>query len=135
MIGIKYNYFDEKREKTPWKDLKENWIKRSRWTLKNLYDNCSFLKKRYQEAGISPEDFRSEEDFKKVPFMHKQDFLDSFPFQLLCVPTEDIVRMHATSGTSGHRPTCGFYSQKDIDDWSYLCARNLGAIGMTKKVC
>jgi len=65
--------------------------------------------------------------------MEKQDFLDSFPFQLLCIPNEDIVRMHATSGTSGHRPTCGFYSQKDLDDWSYLCARNLGAIGMTKK--
>jgi len=65
--------------------------------------------------------------------MTKQDFLDSFPDKLLCVPNEEIVRMHATSGTSGHAPTCGFYTQKDLDDWSYLCARNLGAIGMTKK--
>jgi phenylacetate-CoA ligase len=65
--------------------------------------------------------------------MTKQDFLDNFPDKLLCVPKEDIVRMHATSGTSGHRPTCGYYTQKDLDDWSYLCARNLGAIGMTKK--
>jgi phenylacetate-CoA ligase len=65
--------------------------------------------------------------------MTKQDFLDNFPDKLLCVPKEDIVRMHATSGTSGHRPTCGFYTQKDLDNWSYLCARNLGAIGMTKK--
>ena len=65
--------------------------------------------------------------------MTKQDFLDNFPDKLLCVPNEDIVRMHATSGTSGHQPTCGFYNQKDLDDWSYLCARNLGAIGMTKK--
>ncbi|TFG14379.1 MAG: phenylacetate--CoA ligase [Promethearchaeota archaeon] len=65
--------------------------------------------------------------------MTKQDFLDNFPDKLLCVPHEDIVRMHATSGTSGHRPTCGYYTQKDLDDWSYLCARNLGAIGMTKR--
>jgi len=91
------------------------------------------LKKRYQDAGISPDDIKSVEDFKKVPYMIKQDFLDNFPDKLLCVPNEDIVRMHATSGTSGHQPTCGFYNQKDLDDWSYLCARNLGAIGMTKK--
>ena len=91
------------------------------------------MKKRYQDAGISPDDIKSVEDFKKVPYMIKQDFLDNFPDKLLCVPNEDIVRMHATSGTSGHQPTCGFYNQKDLDDWSYLCARNLGAIGMTKK--
>ncbi len=65
--------------------------------------------------------------------MSKQDFLDSFPDKLVCVSKEQIVRMHATSGTSGHSPTCGFYTQKDLEDWSYLCARNLGAIGMTKK--
>ena len=133
MIKTEYNYFDEKREKTPWKELEENLVKRGRWTLKSLYDNKPFLKKRYQEAGISPESINSIEDFKKVPFMTKQDFLDSFPDKLLCVPNEEIVRMHATSGTSGHAPTCGFYTQKDLDDWSYLCARNLGAIGITKK--
>jgi phenylacetate-CoA ligase len=133
MIVTKYNYFDEKREKTPSKELEENWVKRGRWTLKKLYNNSSFLKKRYQDAGISPESLKTVADFKKVPHMKKQDFLDSFPYQLLCIQNEDIVRMHATSGTSGHRPTCGFYSQKDLEDWSYLCARNLGAIGMTKR--
>jgi len=91
------------------------------------------LKKRYKEAGITPDDIKSIDDFKKIPYMIKQDFLDSFPDKLICVPKEEIVRMHATSGTSGHRPTCGYYTQKDIEDWSYLCARNLGAIGMTSK--
>ena len=117
----------------PRKELEENWVKRGRWTLKKLYNNSSFLKKRYLDAGISPESLQKVEDFEKVPLMKKKDFLESFPFQLLCIPNEDIVRMHATSGTSGHRPTCGFYSQKDLEDWSYLCARNLAAIGMTKK--
>ncbi len=114
MIRTNYNYFDEKREKTPWKELEENWIKRGRWTLKKLYNSSSFLKKRYQEAGISPENLQCLDDFKKVPYMIKQDFLDSFPYQLLSVPRDEIVRMHATSGTSGHRPTCGFYSQKTL---------------------
>jgi phenylacetate-CoA ligase len=91
------------------------------------------LKKRYKEAGITPDDIKSIDDFKKIPYMIKQDFLDSFPDKLICVTKEEIVRMHATSGTSGHRPTCGYYTQKDIEDWSYLCARNLGAIGMTNK--
>ena len=91
------------------------------------------MKKRYKEAGITPDDIKSIDDFKKIPYMIKQDFLDSFPDKLICVTKEEIVRMHATSGTSGHRPTCGYYTQKDIEDWSYLCARNLGAIGMTNK--
>ncbi|TFG04310.1 MAG: phenylacetate--CoA ligase family protein [Promethearchaeota archaeon] len=130
---MEYNYFDEKREKTPWSELETNWIKRGRWTLKRLYDTIPSLNKRYKEAGIVPDDIKSVEDFKKVPYLTKQDFLDAFPDKLICVPKEDIIRMHATSGTSGHRPTCGYYTQKDLDDWSYLCARNLGAIGMTKK--
>ena len=130
---MEYNYFDEKREKTPWNELEENWIKRGRWTLQRIYDNIPFLKKRYQEAGISPSDIKSVEDFQKIPYMTKQDFLDSFPDKLVVGPKEDLIRMHATSGTSGHRPTCGFYNQTDLDNWTYLCARNLGAIGMTKK--
>ncbi len=130
---MEYNYFDEKREKTPWADLETKFIKNGKIILQNLYNNVHALKKRYQEAGITPDDIKSVEDFKKVPFMNKSDFLDSFPNKLVCVPMDQIVRMHATSGTSGHRPTCGYYTQNDLDNWSYLCARNLGAIGMTKK--
>ncbi|MGV9171741.1 MAG: phenylacetate--CoA ligase family protein [Promethearchaeia archaeon] len=130
---MEYNYFDEKREKTPWKELKKNIVKKGRWTLKRLYDNVPFLKKRYEKAGIDPDDIKSMEDFKRVPMMDKKDFLDSFPDKLVCVDQPNLVRMHATSGTSGHRPTCGFYTRNDIDTWAYLCARNLGAIGMTEK--
>jgi phenylacetate-CoA ligase len=128
-----YNYFDEKREKTPWPELQQNFVNKGKWTFKLLYENVPFLRKRYEEAGISPDDIKSIEDFEKVPFMDKKDFLDSFPDKLLCVPQDQVVRMHCTSGTSGNRPTCGYYTRKDLDDWSYLCARNLAAIGMTKK--
>lgn len=107
--------------------------KKGRWTLKILFDKIPFLKKCYQEAGLSPDNLKSLADFKKFPCMEKKDFLDSFPDKLICVPKDQIVRMHATSGTSGHRPTCGFYTRNDLETWSYLCARNLGAIGMTNK--
>ncbi len=130
---MEYNYFDEKREKTPWDELEEDFVKKGRWTLRRLYENIPFLRERYKEAGISPDNIKSVEDFKKVPYMDKEDFLDSFPDKLLCVDHEELIRMHATSGTSGHRPTCGFYTRKDLETWEYLCARNLGAIGMTKK--
>ena len=117
----------------PWSELDANFIKKGRWTLKILFDKIPFLKKRYQEAGLSPDSLKSLVDFKKFPYMEKKDFLDSFPDDLICVPKDQIVRMHATSGTSGHRPTCGFYTRNDLEIWSYLCARNLGAIGMTNK--
>jgi phenylacetate-CoA ligase len=130
---MQYNYLDEKLEKTPWDTLEENFVKKGRWTIKLLNDNIPLLRDRYKEAGISPEDLKSLEDFKKIPYMNKSDFLVSFPNKLLCVPMKDVVRMHATSGTSGHKPTCGFYTQNDLDGWSYLCGRNLAAIGMTKE--
>ncbi len=130
---MQYNYLDEKLEKNPWDKLEENFVKKGRWTLKRLNDNIPFLRDRYKEAGISPEDLKTLEDFKKIPYMNKKDFLDSFPNKLLCVPMRDVVRMHATSGTSGHKPTCGFYTQNDLDGWSYLCGRNLAAIGMTNE--
>jgi phenylacetate-CoA ligase len=130
---MQYNYFDEKREKTPWDELNANFVKKGRWTLQKLFDNISFLRKRYENAGISSDSIKSLADFQKVPFMEKKDFLDSFPDKLLCVPHDQIVRMHCTSGTSGKRPTCGYYTRNDLDIWSYLCARNLAAMGMTKK--
>jgi phenylacetate-CoA ligase len=108
-------------------------VKKGRWTLQRIYENIPFLRERYKEAGISPDDLKSVEDFEKIPCMDKDDFLDSFPDRLVCVDKAELIRMHATSGTSGHRPTCGFYTRNDLDTWSYLCARNLGAIGMTKK--
>jgi phenylacetate-CoA ligase len=117
----------------PWEELNANTVSKGRWTLNNLYDHIPFLKERYDKAGIGRDSIRSIEDFQKIPFMTKADFLNSFPDKLICVPKDQIVRMHCTSGTSGNRPTCGYYTAKDIDTWSYLCARNLAAIGMTNK--
>ena len=64
MIYLEYTYFDEKREKTPWNELEENFVKLGRSTLQRLYDNIPFMKKRYQEAGINPSDIKSVKDFE-----------------------------------------------------------------------
>ena len=130
---MEYNYLDEKKEKAPWDELEEGFVEKGRQTLKRLYNNIPFLKARYDEAGIKPEDLKTLDDFKKIPFQVKKDFLESFPNKLLCVPEEEVVRMHCTSGTTGNRPTCGYYTQNDLDTWTYLCARNLAAMGMKKE--
>ncbi|MHA1339491.1 MAG: phenylacetate--CoA ligase family protein [Promethearchaeota archaeon] len=129
---MKYNYLNEKKEKTPWDVLEKNFIKKGREQLKRIYDNNKMLNQRYKDAGLKPEDLKSIEDFKKFPFIEKKDFLNSYPDKMVCVPRAELVRMHATSGTTGNRPTAGFYTKNDLDTWSYLCARNLAAIGMTK---
>lgn len=90
------------------------------------------MNKRYADAKITPDSLQSTADFAKIPFMIKSDFLDCYPNKHLCIPQNEVVRMHCTSGTSGNRPTTGFYSRSDLDTWTYLCARNLGAIGLTK---
>ena len=129
---MSFNYLDEKREKTPFDELETNFIKKGKWTLKRLFDNIPFLKKRYQQAKITPDVLKSVDDFAKIPFMDKPDFLDSYPNKLLCVKQNEVVRMHCTSGTSGNCPTTGFYTKNDLDTWTYLCARNFTAMGMTK---
>jgi phenylacetate-CoA ligase len=116
----------------PWDKLEKLWVERGRETLKKLYDHNPVLRKRYQDAGVSPSDLKTLGDYKKFPFIYKKDFLDSFPYKMLCVPMDQVVRMHCTSGTTGNRPTTGYYTKKDIDTWSYLCARNLACIGLNK---
>ncbi|MHA1820410.1 MAG: phenylacetate--CoA ligase family protein [Promethearchaeota archaeon] len=131
----KYLYWDEKAEKMPWDELNKLHIRKGNWTLNRILEHSrnKNLVKRYKDAGITSHMIKSLDDFQKIPFMTKQDFLDSYPYGMLCSPVEDLVRMHCTSGTSGHRPTCGFYTENDLENWSILCAKNLTAIGVTKK--
>ncbi len=128
-----YLYFNEKREKLPWNDLvkvQEDGIKK---TIKNMWNNNKYLHDKIKNAGVTPESFNTLDDIKKFPFMEKHDFLDNYPMGLLCVPRDTLVRMHATSGTSGNRPTTGFYTRNDLESWTDLTAKNLVAIGMTNK--
>lgn len=128
-----YLYFNEKNEKLPWPELKRVQEAGIKKTIDRMWNKNKYLHKKLKDAGISPGEFKSIDDISKFPFMEKNDFLDNYPMGLLCVDPADLVRMHATSGTSGNRPTTGYYTRNDLEAWTDLTAKNLVGIGMTKR--
>ena len=97
-------------------------------TVKHVYDNVEMYRKRMDEAGIRPEDIKSVDDLKKLPFTTKQDLRDNYPYGLFAVPTKDVVRLHASSGTTGKQIVVG-YTKHDLDVWDEIAARQLYAVG------
>ncbi|NLY68899.1 MAG: phenylacetate--CoA ligase [Clostridiales bacterium] len=96
--------------------------------IKQVYDNVPLYRQRMDEAGIEPGDIRSVEDLGKLPFTHKQDLRDTYPYGMFAVPMDEVVRIHASSGTTG-RPTVVGYTKRDIELWSECTARALVAAG------
>ena len=96
-----------------------------------VYHNVPFYRKKMQELGISPEDIRGVEDLHKLPFTTKNDLRDNYPYGLFAVPMSEIVRIHASSGTTG-KPTVVGYSRKDLATWSEVMARTLSCAGITR---
>ena len=103
-------------------ELEEHQLKSLQWTVGHAYHGSAFYKKRLDEAGVLPEDIRSLDDLKRLPFTTANDLKDDYPFPLLSVPFEDVVRIHASSGTTGKRKVL-CYSRKDIQDWTHFFAR------------
>lgn len=101
-------------------------------TVKRVYDNVELYRKRMDDAGVSPEDIKSVEDLYKLPFTYKSDLNDTYPYEMFAVPMKDIVRIHASSGTTGKQIVAG-YTKKDLEIWSELCARALAAAGCTSE--
>ncbi len=101
---------------------------RLRWTLNHAYTNVPHYRAKFDAAGVHPDDFRSLDDLRKFPFTTKQDLRDNYPYGMFAVPREQVVRIHASSGTTG-RPTVVGYTQKDIDTWAELIARSIYAAG------
>lgn len=101
---------------------------RLRNTLQYVYRNSPVYRRKFDEAGVRPDDFRSLEDLAGFPFTTKADLRDAYPFGLCCVPMDRVTRIHASSGTTG-KPTVVCYSQADIDVWAGLCARSIHAAG------
>ena len=97
----------------------------------HVYHNTPFYRKKMQEMGITPDDIQSIEDITKLPFTVKQDLRDNYPFGLMAVPMSEIVRLHASSGTTG-KPIVVGYTRKDLSIWSEVVARCLTAYGITK---
>lgn len=100
-------------------------------TVRHAYNNVPAYKKKLDEVGLRPEDIRGTDDLVKVPFTTKADFRDNYPFGMFAVPMEQVIRVHASSGTTGKSTVVG-YTRKDIATWAELMARTLGAGGTTK---
>ncbi len=103
-------------------------LERLKNTLENAYKNVPFYKKKFDEAGVTPNDLNSLSDLNKFPFLGKQDLRDNYPFGLFAVPREKVARIHASSGTTG-KPTVVGYTHADIDNWANLVARSIRAAG------
>ncbi len=106
-------------------------LERLKWSLRHAYDNVAMYKKRFDEAGVHPDDLKSLSDLSKFPFTYKNDLRDNYPFGLFAVPREQIMRIHASSGTTGKATVVG-YTKGDIDNWADLGARSLRAAGLRK---
>ncbi|MCT4554225.1 MAG: phenylacetate--CoA ligase [Pelagimonas sp.] len=106
-------------------------LERLKWSLRHAYDNVPMYKARFDEAGVHPDDLQQLSDLSKFPFTYKNDLRDNYPFGLFAVPQSEIIRLHASSGTTG-KPTVVGYTQNDIDNWADLVARSLRAAGLRK---
>ncbi len=104
-------------------------LQRLQWSVRHAYENVPMYKERFDAAGINPDDIKSLKDVAKFPFTYKDDLRRNYPFGLFAVPREKIIRIHASSGTTG-KPTVVGYTANDISNWADLVARCLRAAGV-----
>ena len=109
-------------------ELQALQLTRLQWSLRHAYEQVPRYRKKFDDAGVHPNDLKSLADLSKFPFTVKQDFRDNYPFGLFAVPREQVVRLHASSGTTG-KPTVVGYTANDIDMWANLMARSIRASG------
>ncbi len=109
-------------------ELQQLQLTRLRWTLQHAYDNVPHYRAVFDAKGVHPDDLKSLSDLAKFPFTGKQELRDNYPFGLFAVPREQVMRIHASSGTTG-KPTVVGYTAKDIDNWASLVARSIRASG------
>ena len=115
-------------EKASIDELRTLQLKRLKATLAHAYANSPVYKAKFDAAGVHPSDLKTLSDLAKFPFTTKKDLRDSYPFGMFAVPREQVVRIHASSGTTG-KPTVVGYTQKDIDTWAGVVARSIRAAG------
>ena len=111
-------------------ELRDHQLQRLKWTVKHAYEGSPVYRKRLDDAGIGPDGVNSLDDLQKLPFTTSKDLQEGYPFPLLSVPFEKVVRIHASSGTTGKRKVLS-YTKKDIDDWTHFFARCYEMAGLT----
>ena len=118
-------------EKASRDELQALQLGRMQWSLQHAYDNVAHYKKSFDEAGVHPAELKSLADLGRFPFTIKRHLRDNYPFDMFAVPMDDVVRIHASSGTTG-KPTVVGYTKNDIDMWADVCARSIRAGGGRK---
>lgn len=125
------NYYQKEIETASREQLDKWQTERLINTVNRVYDRVPLYRQRMDEAGIKPSDIKSLDDITKLPFTSKQDLRDTYPYGLFAEPLENVVRLHASSGTTGKQIVVG-YTQHDLDIWNEIVARQLCAVGATK---
>lgn len=121
-------YWNEEIETMPRDRLRALQLERLRSTVAEVYARVPFFKESFERAGVHPEQLRRPEDLLHFPFTHKSDLRDNYPFGLFARPLNEVVRVHASSGTRG-KPTVAGYTRGDLEIWAEVCARSLAAAG------
>lgn len=113
-------------------ELARKQLEGLQWSVRHAYEGSTAYREKFKEAGVAPDDIRSLDDLTRLPFTSVQDLRAGYPFPLISVPMEKVVRVHASSGTTGKRKVLA-YSQKDIDVWKNMMARCFELAGLTLK--
>ncbi len=121
-------YYQKEIECMPREEIKKLQSERLVWQVKRMYERVELFRKRMDEKGLKPEDIKGVEDLAKLPFSYKQDLRDYYPFGLFAEPLKNIVRVHASSGTTGKQIVVG-YTRNDLDKWNDCMARQFAAAG------
>ena len=125
-------YWNEKIETMPQEELRKLQLQLLKEKVKFCYENTAFYKKKFQSVGIIPEDIKKLEDIQKIPFTVKNDLRDNYPLGMVGVNLDELVEIHASSGTTGN-PIIGPYTNSDMDVWQELMARSLYTTGVRKQ--
>ena len=123
-------FFQKYLETMPREKIREIQLERLKWVVDYCYRNVEFYHRRLDEAGVKPEKIKQLSDVQYIPFTTKEDIRDTYPYGLFAQPLKNIVRIHASSGTTG-KPTVVGYTRRDLDTWSDLVARLCVAVGTT----
>ncbi|MGF3554922.1 MAG: phenylacetate--CoA ligase family protein [Thermoplasmatota archaeon] len=126
------DFWDKKIETIPMDKLKEIQLKRLKRMVSYIYKNNKFYHEKLKDVHVKPNDIKTLKNIEKLPFLTKQDLRNYYPFGLVCTQLDDIVEVHASSGTTG-KPVVGPYTKTDLELWSEVMARSLYANGLRKK--
>jgi phenylacetate-CoA ligase len=121
-------YWNQKIETMPRQEIKNYQLQKLKEQVKHCYEHSSFYRRKFDEIGLKPQDIQSLDDLQKIPFTVKSDLRDNYPFGMVTVKTDEIVEIHASSGTTGN-PIVGAYTKSDLEVWQELMARSIYTVG------